>query len=68
MLFFCREISCGACLYYELNITYIIYCHFHKWQINQYLALSNNLVRLSLWLGLEDRLEEVIKHVIATED
>ncbi|MFC1827635.1 dTDP-4-amino-4,6-dideoxygalactose transaminase [Thermodesulfobacteriota bacterium] len=30
--------------------------------------LSNNLVRLPLWLGLEDRLEEVIRHVIAAGD
>jgi dTDP-4-amino-4,6-dideoxygalactose transaminase len=30
--------------------------------------LSNNLVRLPLWLGLEDRLEEVIRYVIAAED
>jgi dTDP-4-amino-4,6-dideoxygalactose transaminase len=29
--------------------------------------LSNNLVRLPLWLGLEDRLEEVIRHVIEYE-
>ena len=30
--------------------------------------LSNNLVRLPLWLGLEDQLDEVIMHVIAAED
>jgi hypothetical protein len=30
--------------------------------------LSNNLVRVPLWLGLEDRLEEVIRYVIAAED
>ena len=27
--------------------------------------LSNNLVRLPLWLGIEDQLEEDIMHVIA---
>lgn len=30
--------------------------------------LSNNLVRLPLWLGIEDRLDEVINRVIAAED
>ena len=30
--------------------------------------MSNNLVRLPLWLGLENRLEEVIRYVIAAED
>ena len=29
--------------------------------------LSNSLVRLPLWLGLEDQLDEVINHVIAAE-
>jgi dTDP-4-amino-4,6-dideoxygalactose transaminase len=29
--------------------------------------LSNSLVRLPLWLGLEDQLEEVIRYVIAAE-
>ena len=29
--------------------------------------LNNNIVRLQLWLELEDQLEEVIIHVIAIE-